>query len=218
VKQLSFNLFDPNKNSQQKYPEIIILPSNELMPDGEIIVDQNFFGELESDQLFNELRASLHWRQDKIKMFGKEVNIPRLTAWYGDQGKSYTYSGITMNPDGWTQTLLLIKTRVEKIVGLKFNSVLVNLYRNGKDYVSWHSDDEKELGKNPTIASVSLGATRRFLLRHKSNQALDTIEITLSHGSLLIMKGTTQHFWKHQIPKSSRVLTERINLTFRTIV
>jgi alkylated DNA repair dioxygenase AlkB len=218
VKQLSFNLFDPNKNSQQKYPEIIILPSNELMPDGEIIVDQNFFGELESDQLFNELRASLHWRQDKIKMFGKEVNIPRLTAWYGDQGKSYTYSGITMNPDGWTQTLLLIKARVEKVVGLKFNSVLVNLYRNGKDYVSWHSDDEKELGKNPTIASVSLGATRRFLLRHKSNKALDTIEITLSHGSLLIMKGTTQHFWKHQIPKSSRVLTERINLTFRTII
>ncbi|MGL6343520.1 MAG: alpha-ketoglutarate-dependent dioxygenase AlkB family protein, partial [Waterburya sp.] len=116
-----------------------------------------------------------------------------------------------------TPNLLSIKKRIEQTVTVNFNSVLANLYRNGQDYVSWHSDDEKELGKNPTIASVSFGATRRFVLRHKSNQDLDTLDISLSHGSLLIMKGSTQHFWKHQVPKTSKVKSERINLTFRVI-
>jgi len=113
--------------------------------------------------------------------------------------------------------LLTIKQRIEKIIELNFNSVLVNLYRNGQDYVSWHSDDEKELGKNPTIASVSFGETRRFLLRHKSNKNLATVEIALTHGSLLIMKGSIQHFWKHQVPKTAKVKSERINLTFRVV-
>jgi alkylated DNA repair dioxygenase AlkB len=122
-----------------------------------------------------------------------------------------------MNPESWIPPLLLIKERIEKVIELNFNSVLVNLYRNGKDYVSWHSDDEPELGNNPTIASVSLGETRRFQLRHKSNKNLDTVEIALNHGSLLIMKGSTQHFWKHQVPKTSKLLKARINLTFRVI-
>ncbi len=217
AKQFSLDLFGVERTNNQKYPEIITLPSGESMPDGEVIIYRNFFDELESDQLFDELLDSINWRQDKIKMFGKEVKLPRLTAWYGDQGKSYKYSGINMNPDTWTPTLLSIKEKVEKVVELNFNSVLLNLYRNGKDYVSWHSDDEPELDRNPIIASVSFGETRRFQLKHKSNKDLDTVEVALTHGSLLFMKGATQHFWKHQVPKTSKVLTERINLTFRII-
>jgi alkylated DNA repair dioxygenase AlkB len=217
TKQFELDLFDIKQIDNQKHPENLTLPSDKPIPDGEVIIYYNFFDELESDRFFKELLSNINWRQDKIKIFGKQVDLPRLTAWYGDKGKSYKYSGITMNPDSWTPTLLLIKEKIEKIVELNFNSVLINLYRNGKDYVSWHSDDETELGKNPTIASVSFGATRRFQLRHKSNKDLDTVEISLTHGSLLIMRGTTQHFWKHQVPKTSKVLTERINLTFRVI-
>jgi alkylated DNA repair dioxygenase AlkB len=217
VKQFSLDLFDTKQIDNQKDPQTIILPSDASMPDGEVIIYQNFFEQLESEQLFNELISNMNWRQDKIKMFGKEFDQPRLTAWYGDEGKSYKYSGIIMNPESWIPALLLIKERIEKVIELNFNSVLVNLYRNGKDYVSWHSDDEPELGNNPTIASVSLGETRRFQLRHKSNKNLDTVEIALNHGSLLIMKGSTQHFWKHQVPKTSKLLKERINLTFRVI-
>ena len=150
-------------------------------------------------------------------MFGKEVNLPRLTAWYGDKGKSYKYSGIEMNPNTWTPTLLIIKEKVETVAGFNFNSVLVNLYRNGQDYVSWHSDDESELGNNPTIASVSFGATRRFILRHKSNRDLGKVEVALTHGSLILMQGTTQHFWQHQVPKTAKKISPRINLTFRVI-
>jgi alkylated DNA repair dioxygenase AlkB len=217
VKQFSLDLFGTKQIDNQKHPETIILPSGESMPDGEVIIYQNFFEELESEQLFNELINNINWRQDKIKMFGKEVDLPRSTAWYGDKDKSYKYSGITMNSEPWIPALLLIKEKIEKVIELNFNSVLANLYRNGKDYVSWHSDDEPELGNNPTIASVSLGETRRFQLRHKSNKNLDRVEIALKHGSLLIMKGSTQHFWKHQVPKTSKVLKERINLTFRII-
>jgi len=122
-----------------------------------------------------------------------------------------------MNPDAWTRILLLIKERIEEVAQEKFNSVLINLYRNRKDYVSWHSDDEPELGINPIIASVSFGQTRRFQLKHKLNKDLDKVEITLTDGSLLLMKGSTQHFWHHQIPKTSKQLKERINLTFRVI-
>jgi alkylated DNA repair dioxygenase AlkB len=217
VKQFSLDLFGTKQIDNQKDTQTIILPSDASMPDGELIIYQKFFEELESNQLFNELISNMNWRQDKIKMFGKEFDQPRLTAWYGDEGKSYKYSGIIMNPESWIPALLLIKERIEKVIELNFNSVLVNLYRNGKDYVSWHSDDEPELGNNPTIASVSLGETRRFQLRHKSNKNLDTVEIALNHGSLLIMKGSTQHFWKHQVPKTSKLLKARINLTFRVI-
>jgi alkylated DNA repair dioxygenase AlkB len=217
AKQFSLDLFGAKKTNNQTHPEIVTLLSGESMPDGEVIIYRNFFEELESDHFFSELLNHINWQQDKIKIFGKEVDLPRLTAWYGDTGKSYTYSGITMNPDPWTQNLLSIKTRIEETVKINFNSVLANLYRSGQDYVSWHSDDEKELGENPTIASISFGATRRFVLRHKSNKDLETIDISLTHGSLLIMKGSTQHFWKHQVPKTAKVKTERINLTFRVI-
>jgi alkylated DNA repair dioxygenase AlkB len=217
MQQFSLNLFDTNQTENQKDPEIVTLSSSKSMPDGEVLIYQNFFEETESDRIFKELLSSINWRQDRIKIFGKKVDLPRLTAWYGDRGKSYKYSGIEMNPDVWIPTLLSIKKRVEKVAELNFNSVLIDLYRHGKDSVSWHSDDEPELGNNPTIASVSFGATRRFQLRHRSNKDLETIEILLTHGSLLIMRGSTQHFWKHQVPKTSKVLAERINLTFRVI-
>ena len=216
-KQLSLNLFNTEEAIDKNINRIINLTSTENIADGQIIIYQHFFDKKTSDRFFSELLNNINWQQDEIKIFGKEVNLPRLTAWYGDPGKSYTYSGITMNPDPWSLNLLAIKERIEETVRVNFNSVLANLYRNGQDYVSWHSDDEKELGKNPTIASVSFGATRRFLLRHRSNKDLETVDLSLGHGSLLIMKGSTQHYWKHQVPKTAKVKTERINLTFRVI-
>ena len=215
--QLSLNLFNTEEAIDKNTNRIINLISTENIADGQIIIYRHFFDQLESDRFFLELLNNINWQQDKIKIFGKEVNLPRLTAWYGDPDKSYTYSGITMNPDPWSQNLLAIKEKIEETVQANFNSVLANLYRNGQDYVSWHSDDEKELGKNPTIASISFGATRRFLLRHKLNKNLETVDLSLGHGSLLIMKGSTQHYWKHQVPKTAKVKTERINLTFRII-
>ena len=194
-----------------------ILSETLTMPDGEVVIYRNFFDKVESDRLFQELLSGIKWRQDKIKLYGKEVALPRLTAWYGDDSKSYKYSGILMNPDDWTPTLLAIKKRIEEVAEVKFNSVLINLYRNGQDSVSWHSDDESELGENPIIGSVSFGEARRFQLRRKINKSLDKVEITLTHGSFLIMKGSTQHFWQHQVPKTSKSLSERINLTFRII-
>lgn len=215
--QLSLSLFDEPEITTQTLAEVITMPTGELMPDGEVAIYRNFFNKVESDQIFQELLSKIKWRQDKMKLYGKEFELPRLTAWYGDDGKSYTFSGIPMNPDAWTLTLLSIKSKIEEVTQAKFNSVLLNLYRSGKDGVSWHSDDEPELGKNPMIASVSFGETRRFQLRHKLDKSLDKVEITLTHGSILIMKGSTQHFWQHQIPKSAKSLRERINLTFRII-
>lgn len=198
-------------------PETLTLPSGQPMPDGEVIIYRHCFAQSESDRFFQDLFHNLNWRQERIKFFGKEVDVPRLTAWYGDEGKSYKYSGIKMDPNPWTPSLIAIKKKVETVTRLKFNSVLVNLYRQGKDSMAWHSDDEPELGINPAIASVSFGATRRFLLRHKLNKSLDTLEVALTHGSLLLMQGQTQHFWQHQIPKTSKVSIPRINLTFRII-
>jgi len=215
--QLSLSLFDEPEITTQTLAEVITMPTGELMPDGEVAIYRNFFNRVERDQIFQELLSKIKWRQDKMKLYGKEFELPRLTAWYGDDGKSYTFSGIPMNPDAWTHTLLSIKSRIEEVTQAKFNSVLLNLYRSGKDGVSWHSDDEQELGKNPIIASVSFGEARRFQLRHKLDKSLDKVEITLTHGSLLIMKGSTQHFWQHQIPKTAKSLRERINLTFRII-
>ena len=206
-----------NKIDNQQKSEILTLSSGKSMPDGDIVIYRNFFEALESDQIFEELVSGINWRQDKIKMFGKEFDLPRLTAWYGDEGKSYKYSGITMNPAPWIPILLLIKERIEKVVNIKFNSVLLNLYRHGQDHMSWHSDDEPELGENPVIASVSFGETRRFLLKHKYDKNLAKVEVILNNGSLLIMQGSTQHFWQHRIAKTAKKINPRINLTFRVI-
>ena len=165
---------------------------------------------LESIQFKNIL-----WQHDKIKMYGKEIYVPRYSAWYGDANKSYTYSGITFQAKKWNKGLLYIKQKIEERLNLKFNSVLLNWYRDGDDHMGWHTDDEKELGKNPIIASVNFGEERDFLI--KSNKTDEKISIPLKHGTLLIMSGELQHHWKHSIPKRKKRKNARFNLTFRTI-
>jgi alkylated DNA repair dioxygenase AlkB len=186
------------------------------MPDAEVTLYRGFFTPTESDTLFQELSNQINWKQESAVFPGGKVPLPRLTAWYSDEGKSYSYSGITVHPNSWTPTLLAIKERVESAAGVQFNSVLLNFYRNEQDSVGWHSDDEPELGTNPVIASVSFGAERAFQFKHKQDTELRQ-SVELSHGSLLLMAGPTQHHWKHQIPKTKKPHGPRINLTFRII-
>lgn len=166
-----------------------------------------------ADRYFKELLHKTEWRSDSITLFGKTYQQPRLTALYGF--KVYSYSNITMNPLPFTPTLLKIKARVEALTGETFNVCLLNLYRDGNDSNGWHADNEKSLGKNPAIASVSFGDTRMFHLKH--NDKDHKLKLALTHNSLLLMKGETQHFWKHQIPKTKQAVGPRINLTFRYI-
>ena len=183
--------------------------------DGEYIYVPNFFSKDESDLYFKMLLNEINWKQQVINMYGKSINFPRLTAWYGDNDKPYSFSGIILEPESWIQPLFEIKQLIETKYSTVFNSVLLNLYRNGNDSISWHTDAEKELGRNPIIASVNFGATRKFQLRH--NVTNDKVELNLSHGSLLIMQGELQHNWQHQVPKTKQLVKERINLTFRFI-
>lgn len=167
-------------------------------------------------QLFDDLRRSIDWQQESILMFGRRVLVPRLVAWHGDPGTSYTYSGTLHGPSPWTPPLACIRDRVAGLCSARFNAVLLNLYRDGRDGMGWHSDDEAELGRNPVIASVSLGATRRFCLRHRKRRDLK-LDLPLPHGSLLCMAGATQHHWVHALPKTRALVGERINLTFRYV-
>jgi alkylated DNA repair dioxygenase AlkB len=186
------------------------------LPEGDVVFSSAYFSLADADRLFQEIRETTAWRQESIKLYGKPVNIPRLTAWYGDEGAGYTYSGLANVPQPWTPALLEVKRSVESPAGVIFNSVLLNRYRTGKDSVGWHSDDEKEFGENPVIASVSFGATRTFQFRHKKRKD-QKASVELTHGSLLVMRGATQHNWMHQIPKTMRDVGERINLTFRVV-
>ncbi|MGQ0442234.1 MAG: alpha-ketoglutarate-dependent dioxygenase AlkB family protein [Methylophilaceae bacterium] len=201
----------------------LFLPSRQAgpvsydMPDGEVLLFKHLFNRSESDLFYNTLLVSTKWQQDKIKLYGKAFDLPRLTAWYGDSDKTYTYSGIPMRPLAWTPELLRIKQRIEEEAETVFSSVLLNQYRTGQDSVSWHSDNEKELGNNPIIGSVSFGETRMFQMRHLKRKDLPRLDIPLSHGSFLLMRGPTQHHWEHQIPKTARAVKPRINLTFRVI-
>jgi len=188
------------------------------LPDAKVEYFPDMFEELHATSLFDSLLNKVQWVQNTIRFYGKKSLVPRLEAWYGDAGKSYSYSGIRMDPLPWIEELLEIKKAIEPIAQTRFNSVLINYYRDGQDRVAWHSDDEKELGQNPVIGSISLGAERKFKLRHKAfDQNGEQAEIMLAHGSLLLMKGPTQHFWKHEIPRTARHIGKRINLTFRVI-
>lgn len=186
------------------------------LPDATIIYYPHFFDKKEADAIFDQLKEETPWQQDDIRVFGKIHPQPRLTALFGNEGKLYSYSNIKMQPHPWNPLLQKIKSKIESVSETNFTTVLLNLYRDGKDGNGWHADNEKELGTNPIIASVSFGAERVFQLKHNSIPNLKQ-NILLEHGSLLLMKGTTQHFWKHQIPKTSKPLGERINLTFRII-
>jgi alkylated DNA repair dioxygenase AlkB len=189
-----------------------------LLPfNGEVQYLPQFFAPQQSDAFLQNLITTIAWKQEPIKIFGKPVLQPRLTAWYGNPGKSYSYSGITMQPLTWTDDLLQIKQRIETFAGIAFNSALLNYYRNGHDSMGWHRDNEKELGPNPTIASVSFGAARSFQLRnHADKSIIRTLQLT--HGSLLLMRGQTQHYWQHRVPKTNTPTAARVNITFRVIV
>lgn len=184
--------------------------------DAEIIYYPHFFDKKEADAIFAQLTNDIPWQQDDIQVFGKMHRQPRLTALFGNEGKPYSYSNIKMQPHPWNLLLQKIKSAVESVSDTNFTTVLLNQYRDGKDSNGWHADNEKELGLNPIIASVSFGAERIFQLKHNSISGLKQ-NILLEHGSLLLMKGTTQHFWKHQIPKTAKPIGSRINLTFRVI-
>lgn len=186
------------------------------VPDAEIDYYPNFIDSERASELFSKLLAEVAWQHDSITIFGKTYPQPRLTALYGNEGKPYSYSNLKMHPHLWTPLLLQIKAEVEAICQVSFTTVLLNYYRDGNDSNGWHADNEKELGVNPVIASVSLGASRRFHLRHNSSKT-EKLQLTLTSGSLLVMQGTTQHFWKHQLPKTTKIIGPRINLTFRII-
>lgn len=186
------------------------------LPDAEVIYYPHFFDKEEADIIFAELTNEIPWQQDDIRVFGKTHPQPRLTALFGNEGKPYSYSNIKMQPHPWNLLLQKIKSKVESVSDTNFTTVLLNQYRDGKDSNGWHADNEKELGTNPIIASLSFGAERTFQLKHNSDKDQKK-SIVLEHGSLLLMKGTTQHCWKHQIPKTAKPVGPRINLTFRVI-
>ena len=187
------------------------------MPDAEVyFLPRIALGALAMN-VMNELIREIPWRQEKITVWGKSHDQPRLVAWYGDPGRRYTYSGIKLDPLPWTRLLQDVRDRIESVADTRFNSVLLNYYRNERDSMGLHSDDEPELGKHPIIASLSLGEERVFIMKHKVRKELKPVRIKLPSGSFLVMKGTTQQFWKHGIDKETRRLGARVNLTFRQI-
>jgi alkylated DNA repair dioxygenase AlkB len=169
-----------------------------------------------ADALLYAVRTDVDWQQERILIFGERRLVPRLVAWHGDSGASYVYSGTAHEPHAWTSELLEVRAVVERLTRRRYNSVLLNLYRDGNDGMGWHADDEPELGREPAIASVSLGATRRFRLRHRRRRDV-AVALDLPHGSLLLMAGATQHHYLHAVPKTARPVGERINLTFRYV-
>ena len=187
----------------------------DLFDDGpHIVIKSDFFTAGESVRIFEQLKAQIRWRQDVMRFGCREVLQPRLTAWHGDDGKTYVYSGIRNHPLPWTLVLLALKAEAERFAESAFNSVLLNYYRDGGDSVCWHADNEPELGRRPVIASLSFGATRTFELRKRTTGKV--AKLPLTSGSILVMRGTTQHQWVHRLPKEPGSAS-RINLTFRFI-
>ncbi|MCG9880110.1 MAG: alpha-ketoglutarate-dependent dioxygenase AlkB [Bacteroidia bacterium] len=184
--------------------------------DGELFFYPEFLSAVEADRLFKKLYSEVNWQQYSIKIFGKTIPQPRLCAWYGEPGTDYSYSGLHLEPNAFLPELLRLKEWVSEFTKHEFNSVLLNLYRDQKDSMGWHSDDEKELGSDPFIASVSLGETRLFSVKHKQDKKLKG-SLRLTHGSLLTMGNGMQNHWQHAVPKSTAVCKPRINLTFRKI-
>jgi len=195
------------------FDEPLMQPQELLSYDGSALYRSGFFNSAECEQMFRSINDETPWEARNIVLFGKEVPQPRLACWYGDL--AYSYSGITLDPRPMTPTLLEIKQRCEQAASARFNSVLVNLYRDGQDSMGLHADDEPELGVEPIIASVSFGGERNFRLRHR--QSKDLQQISLASGSLLVMSGLSQECWMHDVPKTKKFVEPRINLTFRYI-
>ena len=194
------------------------------VPDGKLRLFPRLFSPGESERYLALLKEEIDWKSECIHLFGKSLVLPRMTAWFGDQGTCYTYSGLSAQASGWTRTLLRIRARVEEVTTSRFNSVLLNYYRDGCDSVSWHSDDEEELGSDPIVGSVSFGSERPFQMRPKANRsgrrkhAPQRFALYLPDGSYLEMGPGMQRNWEHQLPKRPRLTGERINLTFRRIL
>ena len=203
--QLNFLYEDPNKSR--------FIENKNL----KIKYYENYFNPESSHRLMSKLATDILWKRETATVWGKKIVMKRKVAWYGDEGKSYTYSGINLQPNPWSPELLELKSAIEKEANTSFSSVLLNRYRDGKDYVGWHTDAEKELGQNPIIGSVNFGASRKFQLRRIHNPK-EKFEVELGHGSLLVMMGETQHYWQHQVPKTAKKIEDRINLTFRKII
>ncbi len=190
-------------------------PEANLLPrDGIVNYHGPVLSAAEADHYFERLRDTLAWRHDEVIMFGKRIVTAREVAWYGDRDFAYTYSGTTRTALPWTEELAELKAKLETLLEAPFNSCLANRYHDGSEGMGWHSDDEDTLVENATIASLSFGAERKFVLRHKADHQ-EKVSLTLEHGSLLVMRGETQRHWSHSLPKSKRVTKERINLTFR---
>lgn len=188
------------------------------MPDADVALLHGLLTRDSYQDTLSTLLAQVEWRQESVKIYGKLMQQPRLVSWYGDPGKVYRYSGISLSPLPWTPILQDLRRRVEDCTEKSFNSVFLNLYRDHNDSMGFHSDDERELGAQPAIASLTFGATRVFTLKHKSRPEQPSVKLALEAGSVLLMQGQTQHFWKHGIMKQSQPCGPRINSTFRTIL
>lgn len=191
--------------------------SDAALPGAELWFAPDWLQPGQADALFAELRDSIQWETHRIRLFGSEVDSPRLSSWVGDEGAAYTYSGTRFQPRPWPLALAGIRSRLGEELHCEFNSVLANRYRNGRDYMGWHSDNESALGQRPVIASLSLGGTRRFVLRQRADPS-QQLTLELPHGSLLVMRGDTQKNYKHALPRTAKPVGERINLTFRRIM
>jgi alkylated DNA repair dioxygenase AlkB len=195
-------------------------PENQVancLPSDGIVVDHGvIFPKEEAAQFLATLLTTIPWEQDELIIFGRKIITQRKTAWYGDLPYAYTYSHATKVALPWTPALCLIKEKVELISGQSYNSCLLNLYHDGNEGMGWHSDDEDTIARDSAIASVSLGAARRFDFRHKKNG--EKVQVMLENGSLLVMKAETQRFWQHSLPKSKRISAPRVNLTFRRMI
>ena len=198
------------------FDDIIDKTKNWLPQDGTVNYYGKLFSQKEADNYLEKLLNTIEWRNDEAVIFGKKIITKRKVAWYGEKPFEYTYSNTTKYALSWTKELLELKTLIEKETGETFNSCLLNLYHNGEEGMAWHSDGETDLKKVGAIGSLSFGAERKFALKHKTIN--EKVELLLEHGSLLVMKDTTQTFWLHRLPPSIKIITPRVNLTFRTII
>lgn len=195
------------------------------MPDANVRIWREWLARDEADALFDALMAQVRWETHRIRMYGREIDSPRLSSWIGDPGTGYVYSRVRFEPNPWPEALVALRPRIDAAAGVAMNSVLANLYRGGRDAMGWHADDEPELGLRPVIASLSLGATRRFLFRRRPARGgrigiatRERHEVELAHGTLLLMSGDTQANWHHSLPRTAKAVGPRINLTFRKIL
>lgn len=204
------NLFDADETSMQ--------PIRHSIENAELVEYPRLLEPNQASRILETLIADIPWRQEHLRIAGKLRAIPRLQCWMGDSASEYGYSGVRLTPCPWHKSVRDIHDLITELSGTRFNSVLINYYRNGQDSVAWHADDETELGETPIIASVSLGAQRRFELKQKHQSPAKKYQLSLGHGSLLIMGGMMQQHWLHQLPKEKGLLEPRVNLTFRNIM